>query len=478
MFIFVFSINLKLSIMKKNLLFILFLFVFSAQAQNDYWTEVSTSQPGASTGITSISYVDANLVWANNNNGAAGGIEIRRYSKSTDGGATWTTAPIDLGASSSDLQISSIHGRSVDVAYASVFPSAPGATGGIWKTVDGGATWTRQSTASFNSPESFANLVYFFNDNEGVCMGDPDANGFEIYTTNNGGVNWVRKTGLPATLGDNEYGYSNQYDALGNSIWIGTGFGRILRSTDKGATWNAYQTPLDDFGGQGNGVQSGDFSFQDENNGLLISNDYQCFKTTDGGVTWTNVPYTPNVPGEIPAIGIIRGQRIANIPGLPNTFVCVGTDIINDDINTARGSSYTTDNGITWVDINDNPDSNYVDGTTIKFFNQQVGLASGFSTSPTVGGAFKWNNEPLLAIANYLKQNPFNAYIAQNSLEVIGADITNVTLFDVLGKEVSNTNFASVKNTSMNVSNLNTGVYFVKVTNYAGATATIKVIKN
>ncbi|WP_298221081.1 T9SS type A sorting domain-containing protein [Flavobacterium sp.] len=463
--------------MKKNLLFILFLIVSSVQAQ-DYWTEKPTGQPAAAIGVTSISYVDANTVWLNNNNGSTTStIEIRRYSKSLDGGLTWTTAPIDLGASSADLQISCIDAVSADVAYASVFGSN-GATGGIWKTTDGGATWTRQSTASFNSPESFPNLVHFFNENEGVCMGDPDVNGFEIYTTSNGGANWVRKTGLPATLGANEYGYSNQFDAYGNSIWIGTGFGRILRSTDKGLTWTAYQTPLDDFGGQGNGTQSGDFAFEDENNGLLISSDYQCFKTTDGGATWTNVPYTPNVPGEIPAVGIIRGQRIANIPGLPNTYVCVGTDVINDDIQTARGSSYTTDNGVTWIDINDNPDTNYVDGTTIKFYSQEVGLAGGFSTSPTVGGVFKWNNEPLLAIKNYLKEHPFNAYIAQNTLEVIGADITNVTLFDVSGKEVSNTNFASVKNTSMNVSNLNTGVYLVKVTNNAGATATIKVIKN
>ena len=96
-----------------------------------------------------------------------------------------------------------------------------------------------------------------------------------------------------------------------------------------------------------------------------------------------------------------------------------------------------------------------------------------------VGGVFKWNGN-LLATATFSNDKSFSALInnATGMLEVNGKNITNVTVFDVLGKQVSNNNFTSVDNASINASNFNNGIYLVKVTNNAGAASTIKVIKN
>ena len=455
--------------MKKLLLSFSLLLALTAQAQ-DYWTEYATNQPTASTGMRSISIVDDNVTWLSNSCGTTGCTTIRRYSKTTDGGLTWTSADIDLGAAAANLEIANIHGVSADVAYASVFPKAGGVTGGVWQTVDGGSTWNRQATASYNGADgaSFCNLVYFWDANLGVTMGDPSSGYFEIYTTTNGGTNWSRvpSGNIPAPLAADEYGLTNQFSVTGNRIWIGTTYGRTLISSDKGLTWTAIQTPIPDFGGGINGSESGDLAFTDESNGLLATSDYLLYSTNDGGLTWTDVIWG----------GVFRNFGISEVPGTPNAYVCVGEDL---DL-TERGSSYSTDSGVTWVSINDNPDINYVDGGVISFLSPTMGFASGFSTTATIGGIFKWNGNPLLATNVFSNDKGFTAFINASTgmLEVNGKNITNVSVFDVLGKQVYNGSFTSVDSASIAAGNFNSGIYLVQVTNNAGASSTVKVVKN
>jgi len=456
--------------MKKLLLFAAFLVVFSSQAQNDFWTEYPTSQPAASTGMRSISIVDDNVAWLSNSCGTTGCVAIRRYSKSVNGGTVWTTGVVDLGANSANLEIANICGTSADVAYASVFPKVTGAVGGVYKTINGGTTWTRQNTAVFNGADgaSFCNLVHFFNANEGVTMGDPSGGSFEIYTTTNGGTNWTRIAGLPAAIDEEEYGLTNKFTAKGNTVWIGTTFGRILKTTDKGATWTVTQSPIPDFGGGINGDGTGDLAFTDQNNGLLQTGDYLLYGTADGGTTWNEVLWDAN----------LRNFAISDIPGLPNTYITLGEDLDN----TERGSSYTTNGGVNWVNINNNPDAEFVQGGVIAFLNPNTGFASGFSTSAAVGGIYKWNadHDPFLANTSFSSDKAFTATPNPTSgnLNIAGKNISNVAVYDILGKQVSNDNFSALSNATINMSALNSGVYMVKVTSTTGASSTIKVVRN
>ncbi len=452
--------------MKKLLLFASFILALSAQAQ-DYWTEYATSQPAASTGMRSISVVNDNVTWLSNSCGTTGCTAIRRYSKTVDGGLTWTTAAIDLGASAANLEIANIWGVSDQVAYASVFPKAAGAVGGVWQTTNGGTTWTRQNTASFNGADgaSFTDLVYFWDANNGVVFGDPSDGSFEIYTTSNGGTNWVRVPAgnIPAAIDAAEYGLTNQYAATGNKIWVGTTFGRILMSVDHGLTWTVAISPIPDFGGGINGAESGDLAFSDESNGVLQTSDYLLYNTTDGGDTWNSVTWVDN----------LRNFGISEIPGLPNTYISVG-----EDLNAVRGSSFTTDGGVTWTNINDNPDTNYVDGGVISFLNATTGFASGFSTSAAVGGIFKWNGNPL-ANDTFTAQQIATASPNPTSgvIELKGTNISQVEVYDVLGKQISSNNYSSLNNVTLNLASLNNGVYMVKVSNATGNSSTIKVVK-
>ena len=133
-----------------------------------------------------------------------------------------------------------IHAFDANTAWLAAYPTAGGQQGGIWKTTNGGNTWTQQTSATFNNAASFTNVVYFWNANEGFCQGDPINGEFELYTTTNGGTTWNQVPGgsIPDPAGGNEYGYTRQIEVVGDNVWFTTSLGRVYHSTDKGYTWS------------------------------------------------------------------------------------------------------------------------------------------------------------------------------------------------------------------------------------------------
>jgi hypothetical protein len=148
--------------MKKKLLLILLLCSLATNAQ--FWTEKATGFSTPSRSLNSISIVNTNVIWAIafDNTAPLNPIySIKEFTRSIDGGNTWTTGNIDLGPNSSDMDVSSITAVSATTAWISVSPGATN-NGGIWKTTNAGVTWTKQPSALFNdSLQSFPNFVHF-----------------------------------------------------------------------------------------------------------------------------------------------------------------------------------------------------------------------------------------------------------------------------------------------------------------------------
>ena len=132
-------------------LFTLITFVSSAQ-----WVEQATGFATASRGIRNISIVDANTVWACAYDGSGSNANVQEFTKTVDGGGTWTPGTIDVG--NTTLGIAMIHGRSATKAYVVAFDQGAG-TQGIYVTEDGGVTWSRQTTADYQGSTSFSNVV-------------------------------------------------------------------------------------------------------------------------------------------------------------------------------------------------------------------------------------------------------------------------------------------------------------------------------
>ena len=462
--------------MKKLLLLSFIIATISTEAQ-DFWTEHATSQPASSTGVRSISIIDANHAWLSMGCGTGNCDPIRRYAKTANGGSSWTTGEIDLGPNWHNLLIGNISAVSASVAYASVYPDlsfSPFVPGGIWKTIDGGMTWMKQPEAVYDQASSYPNMVYFWNANDGVTMGDPANGYFEIYTTSDGGTSWTRVAASPVLLPNStdEVGVVNNFTVTGNTIWIGTTAGRILKSADKGITWTMLSTNIPELESSPNGFETAQMAFTDENNGIIITRDWQIYNTNDGGVNWTQI------------IGLdedkLRNFDVAAVPGLSNTYVAVGesSDIFE------RGSSYTVDGGMTWIDINDHPDVNYVDGGHVAMFDADHGLAGGFSQTPTIGGIFVWGGGSMLRTAHLLKVATFTGetYVmaapnpTSGSLTVSGKNISKVVVLDVLGKQITTTDYSQLNNVTVNLDNLSKGVYLLKISSDKGA-STIRVVK-
>ena len=306
--------------MKILLGFLLALFLLTAPR----WT---VQKSGVTARLRGVSAVSERVAWAS----GSGSTVLR----TTNSGATWRK----LNVTSDPLDFRDID--AIDARTAYVLSIGNGPASRIYKTTDAGATWTLQFQNQ--DPKAFLDAMSFWDANNGIVFGDSINGQFYILLTDNGGETWSRLavSRLPPAL-ENEGAFA----ASGTNIavfgkthaWIGTGAGakaRVLRSTDRGRSWELADTPL--AAGQSTGIFS--IAFRDEKHGVIAGGDYSKEKeavdnlavTDDGGVTWKLVKG-------------LSGYRsvVAYVPGAKTpALVALGPS----------GGDYSLDDGQTWQPI-------------------------------------------------------------------------------------------------------------------------------
>lgn len=442
----------------KKLLLSLSLIALSSTI-NAQWTSQATGFDTESRGLNQIQIVDANTVWALAYDGSGLGANVQEFTRTTNGGGSWTPGYIDLG--NPDLEINNISAVSATTAWVSALVPAQG-NGVIFKTTDGGNTWEQQLSNGFiTAPDSFLNGVYFFDANNGVAYGDPLGTGanrkFEIYTTSNGGTNWTPVTGVanPVTLA-NEYGYNNTPIVIGNNIWITTSKGRLLKSANMGVTWVAYQTPTADFGGYTTPGTTATAIFSTDMNGYLlgrVGTTYSYSTTSNGGQTWTPfVPYT--------------GTRYM-LNYIPGTTTIVATSQA-----APVGTSVSTDNGTTWIEV----ESAAQRGSS-AFLNATTGWCAGFSGA-LVDGIYKLTSP--LATTNVTATAKFKIYpnpaTATVTISATDVDSYKLNVTDLTGKTVMTTSLNGMEN-NVDISALSSGAYFFELSS-DNKREVVKILKN
>lgn len=438
--------------MKKLLLSLSFIAFCSAA--NAQWATQATGFADPSRGLSEIRIVDANTVWAVAYDGLDTTNNIQEFTKTTNGGTLWQAGTIDVGNPA--LKITNISPVSGTTAWAAAFDETDG-LGAVYKTTDGGGTWTQQNATGYvTAGESWLNVIHFFDANNGISQGDPQGGEFEIYRTTNGGTTWTRvpAANVPNPL-SGEYGYNGGYVAAGGSMWFTTNKGRLYRTTDMGATWTVSQAPLTDFG---SAAQSGQVDFSDANNGYLlktVGTTYTYYTTTNGGTTWSAAaPFTGT-------------RRI--ISYIPGTTTLVATSQA-----APVGTSLSTDNGATWTDL----ESAAQRGAS-AFLNASTGWSAGFNTSDNVGGVFKLNTS--LGNVNF-ETNPSKFKVYPNpayntvTVSVSNLDSYRLAVTDLTGKLIINQTLSGVENT-IDISSLSSGAYFFTL-NTDEKSETVKIIKN
>jgi hypothetical protein len=368
--------------MKKQLLFIALLLTgVASRAQIGSWVTQATGFSTTSTGVRNVSVVDSNTVWISSYDGSGGAANRQDFSMTTDGGATWMAGTTPAPATH---DWSMIFGLNDSTAWSMFYNATVGSGGGVWKTTDGGATWTQQGVGTIFNSSSFPDVVHFWNENDGFLMGDPNpSNQFEIYTTTDGGATYTRvqAANIPTPLAG-EYGIVGHYTVHGDTVWFDTNKGRVYRSIDKGYNWTVSNTTLVV---PANGAI--DICFTDYLNGLArlytaATGVSTMFTTSDGGDTWVSA--TP--------LGNFFGSDVKAVPGM-NMMVSTGADATNG----FTGSSYSIDGGINWVDIELGTQR-----SALGIADSLTMWAGGFTTSPTDGGIYKYTIIPEITCSDPL----------------------------------------------------------------------------
>ncbi|MCC6385339.1 MAG: T9SS type A sorting domain-containing protein [Bacteroidia bacterium] len=360
--------------MKK---FLLTFFVITASLHSQaQWMNQNLSLPYEGY-IFDIQTVDANTVWGALWN-TTSGLPTQYtpdFVRTVDGGTTWTYGTI----AAPGLAISNIWPLSADTCFVAMCNVTAGG-GAIYKTTDGGVTWTQNSTPGmYSQATSFCNIVYFSDPMNGFAQGDPVGTGanqrFELWTTADGGNTWtqVPVANIPALTNAGEYGITNLFSAIGNHIWFATTYGDVYHSADKGLTWTKSATGLPPYTASGNRQDITDIAFCDSLHGMVVQVNASNFiiKTTaDGGATWNNLTPSGNFyPTEI--------------EGIPGTSI-----FLSGSSNTTYGfaSSFSTDYGLTWTDLD-----NGASHTSFDFINDSTGYGGEYLALGNPGGAWKFN---------------------------------------------------------------------------------------
>ncbi len=212
-------------------------------------------------------------------------------------------------------------------------------------------------------PKVFYDAMAFWNDKEGIAIGDTTDDCLGIIITRDGGNTWnkISCSDLPKGIdGEGAFAASNtNITIVGENAWVATTTGRVYYSKDKGLSWDAIQTPI-----MNNKETEGIYSihFYDALNGYAIGGDYtkpdaneaNKIITKDGGKTWQLVAegQTPGYRSCVQYIPQRQGKEL----------VTVGY----------KGVDYSNDGGYTWKELS--KEGFY----TLRFLNDSVAYASGY----------------------------------------------------------------------------------------------------
>lgn len=300
---------------------IVLVFIFVVSVFTPRWT---TQISGVTVRLRGVSAVSEQIAWSS---GASSTVL-----RTTDGGTTWKK----LTVTGDTLDFRDVDAIDAQTAYVLSIGNGPDSR--IYKTTDAGATWTMQFKS--DDKKVFLDAMSFWDADHGIVFGDSVDGQLYILLTGNGGRTWTRvpPSSLPPAL-ENEGAFA----ASGTNIalfgkthaWIGTGAGakaRVLRTADRGRTWQVADTPL--AAAQSAGIFS--IAFRDAKHGIIAGGDYRKEQeavdnlaiTSDGGITWKLVK---GLSGFRSVVAYVPGT---NKPAL----IALGPS----------GGDYSLDDGQTW----------------------------------------------------------------------------------------------------------------------------------
>ena len=392
------------------------LFLFAANTSFSQWVHVN---PGTTNWIVDVCFATDQIGYATDDH-------TGKVWKTTDGGATWTWL-------NNNLFVTKMTFISPDTGLALT-------DSGLAKTVDGGYSW---QSVLWPPTTSWWTHPVFFNNLTGITAQESGTNdSIHVYKTNDGGDTWYLVAGVPASMG--AYVPDVSFPDSMNGYILGET--NMYKTSDGGMSWSLIQTHPYGFGS---------ISFISPDTGFAFANMGAFYRTYNGGLSWDSfpVPVTP-YNGQVRFLNSSIGYMCGG-DGLTSGFVMKTVD---------GGQNWTLDHGDNFTFL------------AFSFPGNNMGYACGGGgsvikkTIVDVINIDPENSSGLIQVSN----NPFYESFSLNSSNTSLKGI-RVEMFNPSGQIVFEKDSVRL-NEDINFKGLKPGIYFLEVTAQELAQV-IKIVK-
>ncbi len=301
------------------------------------WSDISSDLPTLGVSSILIDPTDSNIIYIGSGDRDSDDAEPMGVFKSVNGGATWT-------------QINGTMGNVV-VGAMIMHPSAPNTilaatSGGIYKTTDGGASWSLRTSGNFKD-------IKFKPDDPSIVYAVNITTPAEFYRSTDTGGNWTKITSGISTAGIGSRMVIGVSPANSSVVYLvqiksaDKNFAGLLKSTDAGLNFSTQSTSpnIFDYACDGSGTASQAtydlcITVDPANANTLYVGSINNWKSTDGGVNWTIVSQWA---GQCSGISALHADQ--HVYEWSGSSLYVGHD---------GGISYTANAGGSWTEITGN----------------------------------------------------------------------------------------------------------------------------
>ncbi|MEP6811009.1 MAG: glycoside hydrolase, partial [Chthoniobacterales bacterium] len=268
---------------------------------NDFgrtWQPIFDDQPTGSVGALAVALSDPNVIYV----GSGEGLHRPDLSvgdgiyKTTDAGKTWTHPGLRDGQQIAQIAVDPRNADRIFIAVAG-HPYGPNPERGIFRSLDGGQTFEKvlykdENTggADVQIDPSNPQIVYaaLWEAREGPWENSTwtGSNG-GIFKSTDGGTTWRQLTkGLPAEIAQANIAIAPSDPKILFAAVASKSASRLFRSDDAGETWTVATSDAR----PGIGIGGGDLPvvrFDPKNPAVVYSASVVCWKSTDGGKSWS-----------------------------------------------------------------------------------------------------------------------------------------------------------------------------------------------
>ena len=254
------------------------------------WIPLSDNIPSMAVGAIAVNPIDKNIIYIGTGEGTFNADAVKGVGvlKSIDRGLNWEMTGLDWditdGNGTHGLWIKSDEPQTIVAAT----------TGGVYRSVDGGDTWTLTTAGDGTALVGVSNNPNIVFLAKGNAWGN-GANG--IYRSMDAGSTWEHLTnGLPPT---SQIGFTSLAISKNNPDYIYAGFATIIssgagllgiyRSTDGGDTWELRADSPNFYGGQG--WYDNVIAVDPNNPDIVYAGGIDLYRSFDGGQSWQQISW-------------------------------------------------------------------------------------------------------------------------------------------------------------------------------------------